>query len=73
MENVIVKISGLFHFTHFFAFQDSGAVEFLKLSQEEESVQMRSLCQVTEHLDAVVCVKVTCQRKSALTGSLDLR
>ncbi|KAK3867426.1 hypothetical protein Pcinc_027121 [Petrolisthes cinctipes] len=50
---------------------DSGAVEFLKLSQEEESLQMRSLCQVTEHLDAVVCVKVTCQKKSALTGSLD--
>lgn len=52
--------------------QDCGTVEFLSISTEDTGAQVTSLCRVEEHLDAVVCVKVTCSRKTALTGSADM-
>ncbi|XP_042232572.1 methylosome protein 50-like isoform X1 [Homarus americanus] len=52
--------------------QDCGSVEFLKISTEENETMMLSVCRVEEHLDAITCVKVTCNRKTALTGSADM-
>ncbi|KAK8750183.1 hypothetical protein OTU49_015288, partial [Cherax quadricarinatus] len=52
--------------------QDCGSVEFLSISTESTGAMMTSMCRVEEHLDAVICVQVTCNRKTALTGSTDM-
>ncbi|XP_066951299.1 methylosome protein WDR77 isoform X2 [Macrobrachium rosenbergii] len=52
--------------------QDTGTVEFLTIAKTETGTHLRSVCQLDEHLDVVHCVKVTCNRKNALTASADM-
>lgn len=52
--------------------QDTGTIEFFTLTTTESGTHLRSVCQVDEHLDIVHNVKVTCNRKMALTASADM-